>query len=751
MSLRINHNITALNAWRNLTSTTNSMSSSMEKLSSGYRINNASDNPAGLVISEQFRAQIAGLDQAVANSEGSINMIQTAEGALDEINNLLVSMRELAIHAANEGFNDDSQLAADQAEISNAVATITRIAANTQFGTKKLLDGSVANSAVITSSNSSKLSLNESQLADGTHSITAVQLTESSSSIDSTSFGLSNPTGTYNLSDGVHDIDVIQASAGAAKSGNAISALDAWGNGISITATAASIRAGRISDVSGMTTVRNNAQHTISFQINYQEMGSNAVGMQTLTIYTDAVASNILVANIASKLNDAINSNTSLAGKVFASVTDVVGGPDVIAIKTANSGTKYSVAVGSVTATNASINLTLAGLANQNDRGRSGNRLSITAQFASSSTLIDAYTKTATFAIGTGTFNTLSALAGTINAKLALSGVFGTYNDGVAGGPQKVFATIVASGGQEYLKFVTSDEGSKYSLKINETGGTGTALYSVLGLTVDTIANTGTDAIISLDGYNNTINDVRYFYTDSMYDERTTLYDSADADSRGSITLDIAPAETNGGINIGSMLLNVNARTYSVQLDGGTAKIVTAGKETKIFNTQGDQSVKVKYALKSDGGTEQLFVTDRSLVFQIGANVGQTASIGIGDMSASNLGINLDGNMFTSLADIDVTSAQGAQDSQEVVDAAITQVTNIRGTLGSFQTNTLESNLNNLRIASENLTAAESTIRDTDMASEMSTFVKYQILLQAGTAMLAQANQIPQAILSLFG
>jgi len=281
----------------------------MEKLSSGYRINNASDNPAGLVISEQFRAQIAGLDQAVSNSEGSINMIQTAEGALDEINNLLVSMRELAIHAANEGFNDDDQLAADQAEISNAVATITRIAANTQFGTKKLLDGSVANSAVITSANTSDLSLSESQLSDGTHSITAVQLTDSSSTIDSTSFGLSNPTGTYNLSDGVHDIDVIQASAGAAKTGEAISALDSWGNGISITATAASIRAARISDAAGMTTVANLVQHTIIFQINYQEMGSNAVGMQTLTIYTDAVASSALVANIASKLNDAINSN----------------------------------------------------------------------------------------------------------------------------------------------------------------------------------------------------------------------------------------------------------------------------------------------------------------------------------------------------------------------------------------------------------------------------------------------------------
>ncbi|MCP4581875.1 MAG: hypothetical protein GY839_09665, partial [candidate division Zixibacteria bacterium] len=542
MALRINHNITALDAWRNLTVTTRKMGSTMEKLSSGFRVNRASDDPAGLVISEQFRAQIAGLNRAIENSEGSINMIQTAEGALNEINNLLVSMRELAIHAANEGFNDDNQLAADQAEITNAISTINRIAANTQFGTKKLLDGSAANTAVITSSNISRVTLSDSQLNDGAHSITAVQLTESSATIDTTSFGMENPTGSYNLSDGVHNIDVAQASAGATKVGNAISALDAWGNGISITATAASITGGQLGSTTGMTTVADSVQHTISFQINFQEMGSNAVGMQTLTIRTDAVASGDLVANIVSKLQTAINSNTYLAGKVNATSTANAGAADTMTIRTANVGTKYSVAVGSVTATNASINTALSGLANQNDRGRSGNQLSVTAQFASSSTLVDAFTQTRTFAIGTGTFNTLSALVATVNAKLTLDSVFGTYNDTTAGEAQKVYATVVAAGGQNFMKFVTNDEGSKFSLRLNETGGTGTAAYQVLGLTVDSVANTGTDAIVRFDGYNNTINDVRYFYTDSSYDQRSTIYTSDNIDARGSITMDRAMA-----------------------------------------------------------------------------------------------------------------------------------------------------------------------------------------------------------------
>jgi len=106
--------------------------------------------------------------------------------------------------------------------------------------------------------------------------------------------------------------------------------------------------------------------------------------------------------------------------------------------------------------------------------------------------------------------------------------------------------------------------------------------------------------------------------------------------------------------------------------------------------------------------------------------------------------------MFSSLSKIDVTTVQGAQDAQSIIDAAINEISTTRGTLGSFQKNTLESNLRNLRIAAQNLTASESQIRDTDMAEEMSEFTKNQILVQAGTAMLAQANQLGQVVLSLF-
>lgn len=142
MSLRINHNTSAINSHRNLQANQTKLTKTLERLSSGLKINRAAEGPAQLVISEQMRAQIAGLNQAIDNSETAVSMIQTAEANMAEINNLLVGVRQLAIHAANEGVNDQVMLEADQNEIENALQTIDRISAQAQFGNKKILDGS---------------------------------------------------------------------------------------------------------------------------------------------------------------------------------------------------------------------------------------------------------------------------------------------------------------------------------------------------------------------------------------------------------------------------------------------------------------------------------------------------------------------------------------------------------------------------------------------------------------------------------
>jgi len=173
VSLTIVNNVSSLTAQNNLNRSSNNLSASLEKLSSGLKINRGADGPAALVISEKQRAQIAGLSAAIENSEKAVSLVQTAEGALAEINSLLVKVRSLAIDSANTGVNDDDALAANQAEIANALDTINRIANNTQFGQKKLLDGSAGRSGVTTDSNVTFLTAS-TDTAAGTFAVAGV-------------------------------------------------------------------------------------------------------------------------------------------------------------------------------------------------------------------------------------------------------------------------------------------------------------------------------------------------------------------------------------------------------------------------------------------------------------------------------------------------------------------------------------------------------------------------------------------------
>ncbi len=140
--MRINHNIAALNTHRQLNSATNAQSKSMEKLSSGLRINRAGDDAAGLAISEKMRGQIRGLDQASKNAQDGISLIQTAEGALNETHSILQRMRELSVQSANDT-NTDQDRKNIQDEMSQLTKEVDRVRNTTQFNTKNLIDGSM--------------------------------------------------------------------------------------------------------------------------------------------------------------------------------------------------------------------------------------------------------------------------------------------------------------------------------------------------------------------------------------------------------------------------------------------------------------------------------------------------------------------------------------------------------------------------------------------------------------------------------
>ena len=141
MGLSVNTNIAALNSYRNLSNTDNQLSKSLEKLSSGYRINRAADDAAGLAISEGLRSQIGGLKVAIRNTQDGVSVVQTAEGALTESHAILQRMRDLAVQSAN-GTHDTNSRTALNSEATALKSELTRIADKTTFNNVNLLDGS---------------------------------------------------------------------------------------------------------------------------------------------------------------------------------------------------------------------------------------------------------------------------------------------------------------------------------------------------------------------------------------------------------------------------------------------------------------------------------------------------------------------------------------------------------------------------------------------------------------------------------
>ena len=175
-----------------------------------------------------------------------------------------------------------------------------------------------------------------------------------------------------------------------------------------------------------------------------------------------------------------------------------------------------------------------------------------------------------------------------------------------------------------------------------------------------------------------------------------------------------------------------------------------AGTSAVTAAATGDPSEAAEAAEKTADTVISLMASPKSLSFQIGANKGQMVSVDLPNVATNQLALGVENNSgFSSLADLDVTTGEGAQDAMSVIDKAIEEIAVARGDLGAFQKNTLESNLTSLRIHTENLVAAESTIRDADMAVELAAFTRNQIMTQSATAQLAQANAVPKNVMAL--
>jgi len=198
----------------------------------------------------------------------------------------------------------------------------------------------------------------------------------------------------------------------------------------------------------------------------------------------------------------------------------------------------------------------------------------------------------------------------------------------------------------------------------------------------------------------------------------------------------------------------VTATAYALQNGVSTANTTTftGGKATadsglRVTDNEGNSILLTEAGNATNTSIAVGQVTAGSLQFQIGANAGQYVTTSLGNVQTTQLGNTSVAG--ATLRTIDVTTATGAANALTQVDEAISQVTSLRASLGSFQTNTLDSTINSLGVGVENLSSSESQIRDTNVAQEVVSLTKNQILQQAGTSVLAQANQAPQQVLSL--
>ncbi len=577
MGLRINNNITALIAHRNLETTSFQLQKSIERLSSGLRINRASDDPANFITSEQMRTQIAGVGQAISNTVDSISLIQTAEGTFDEVETLIRSIRTLALHAANTGPNDTTAIANDQVQIQNAISSLDNIATTRKYGSKVLLDGGLG-----------------------------IQ-TQMGASVGS----LSNRNG-INFTFMREDADATK-TLDFKTSGNAGTLLGSVKFQISAGSTG----------MPGLYVM----QALSTFADNSAAGAPTLDGNETLTI--NAVQIKLTSGQNIIGVKNAIN---SVAAQTGASA---------LIVRTTNNGPTS----GATLALNTTATAGLTGLA------------------AGTNLALRLYSRVA------GRSQTITVSTDRDNAVGRTTGFGGN-------------ATVLSRGQDTVARLLV-----KYGR--NNLGVMASATL-----------------IIPMIGVGNTA-----YATDQNF--------VVNVFRRGNV--------------------NVNFKGLMVNLDGPAINTLKASQNAATV--QATVTALTMGAMSSY--TYNLVINGAPLNFQLGANRGESVTQLLNTARPKSLGLS------GRLDAVDVRSALGAQNALTVVDEALNQVLGERGRIGSFQKQFLESTKENLAVYKENYQAAESNIRDTDVASEMISFTRTQILMQSGTAMLAQANLSPQSVLQL--
>jgi flagellin len=372
--MRINNNLMAMNAHRYLSNAGVRQSKSLEKISSGLRINSAADDAAGLAISEKMRAQISGLEQAETNAQNGISLIQTAEGALNETHSILQRMRQLAVDSSNDTNTDDDR-AEIQKEVNELTRELTRISNDTQFNTKELLDGDFSAKFHIGANAGQDM-----ELSIGDMSAEALGVTGSGEATASTSETIEatvSGTGPVETADVTGD-----AGVGAIVDGNEITVSISEQAGAA--ATSAEITGTTITDTTDTIT---SADTTLTLSIDGTEFT------------TGSLAADASLTDVVTAINAAANTALSTTGETYASADG-----DSLKIVSLTEGTSSSVNIVSATNTGlADLGLT-AGEVTGTDAGDASYTVTFTDTEGSAQSEVTGLAADAASATGDGDF-----------------------------------------------------------------------------------------------------------------------------------------------------------------------------------------------------------------------------------------------------------------------------------------------------------------------------------------------------------
>lgn len=686
MALTVNTNIASLNTQRNLTKSSNALATSMERLSTGSRINSAKDDAAGLQISNRMSNQISGLSVAVRNANDGISMAQTAEGALQQSTNIMQRMRDLSLQSAN-GSNSGQDRQSLQEEFNTLSGELTRIAKTTTFGGKNLLDGSFGNTAFQIGANSNEtISFSLSDM-----SATSLKGSYSSASVDGTATDLSAKV-TGNKFD-ASSKDATTAAANVATGTATVDRDDIDGSTATLTIGTTAIDMSSVTDLATLNEAIGAAGFTGATAVEATVNGAGNLELSFAGSTATAASGNLIGAPVTAAASNIATSSVDLPADLTAlgATGDLtIGGTDIDLAGVTDEATLLSTIEASGAATTAG---------------------GVTASVVDNK-LVLSFTDTAAAKVVGGTL--MGAVTGSITnpGGTTPASVTSTVTPAapIDGGVTGLSSASSISINDTTFDFAQGDDLAAVISKINDGEGAANSGAGTLATGVTASDVQGRLVLTSADGKN------------------IELKDGA----AGSLArLGLGAGKTEAGL----------ASATSITLNGTEIKFNEGDNLDKIVTTINNASTGVTASKNAETGTLELFSEDTFTVADGTVGNGLAA---LGLEEGTNESITQESN----LSNINISSAENSQMAVQVLDEALQMVDSVRAELGAVQ-NRFDNTISNLQNISENVSAARGRIQDTDFAAETANLSKNQILQQAGTAILAQAKQLPQAVLSL--